>query len=431
LTTAPAPQTRRTKRWSAPVVVLVLLCLLYVILYVDRTNISTAAPLIKGELGLTNTQVGLIFSAFAVPFAAVQLIGGVVGDTFGPRLILTVCCAVVGVSTILTGLAGGLTSLIAARMALGLGEGAANATATRAMSAWVPVERWGFAQGITHSCARAGNAIAPPLMVALFAWTTWRGSFVLLGMASLLWLSVWVWYFRDDPRAHWGVTRADLRSLPPPSDRSRPVVPWLRLARRMYPVTIVDFCYGWTIWLFLTWIPSFFIGNYHLKLSDSAWYSAGILAAGMVGDTVGGVLSDRILRSTGNVVTARRTVIVAGFLGAFGFMLPVMLIHNLTVSAVCLSLALFSAELIVGPIWSVPMDIAPRYAGTASGMMNFGFAVAGLVSPASFGYLVDLTGSWVVPFGASTLLLLVGAVLAARLRPDLRVAEGASGPSFQ
>jgi MFS family permease len=112
-------------------------------------------------------------------------------------------------------------------------------------------------------------------------------------------------------------------------------------------------------------------------------------------------------------------------------MLPVMLIHNLTVSAVCLSLALFSAELIVGPIWSVPMDIAPRYAGTASGMMNFGFAVAGLVSPASFGYLVDLTGSWVVPFGASTGLLLVGAVLAARLRPDLRVAESASGPSFR
>ena len=77
------------------------------------------------------------------------------------------------------------------------------------------------------------------------------------------------------------------------------------------------------------------------------------------------------------------------------------------------------AELIVAPIWAVPMDIAPRYAGTASGMMNFGFGVAGLISPSSFGYLVDRTGSWVYPFIGSVVLLLVGAILAARLRPDI------------
>jgi MFS family permease len=406
-------------------VVLLLLCVLYVILYVDRTNIATAAPLIKRDLSLSNAQIGLIFSAFAVPFAAIQLVGGLFGDAFGPRLILAACCAIVGVSTILTGLAGGLVSLLVARMALGLGEGAANSTATRAMSAWIPVEWWGFAQGITHSCARAGNAIAPPLMVALFAWTTWRGSFVVLGGASLVWLSIWAWYFRDDPRTHPGITPADLRALPPLACRTRRTVPWLRLARRIYPVTLVDFCYGWTIWLFLSWIPSFFIGNYGLTLSDSAWYSAGILSAGMVGDTVGGLLTDRILRRTGSIVTARRSVIVAGFLGAFVFMLPVVLIHDLMTSAICLSLALFFAELIVAPIWSVPMDVAPRYAGTASGMMNFGFAVAGLISPSSFGYIVDLTGSWVVPFILSIVLLLVGATLAARLRPDVRLPDEA------
>jgi cyanate permease len=100
-----------------------------------------------------------------------------------------------------------------------------------------------------------------------------------------------------------------------------------------------------------------------------------------------------------------------------------VLIHNLTTAAVCLSLAFFFAELIVGPIWSVPMDIAPRYAGTASGMMNFGFGIAGLISPSSFGYLVDRTGSWVVPFIGSILLLLLGAILALRLRPDVPFEE--------
>src|SRR5205823_2883591 len=151
---------------------------------------------------------------------------------------------------------------------------------------------------------------------------------------------------------------------------------------------------------------------------SSAMFSAGVLFAGVVGDTVGGVVSDRLLHKTRSLLVARRAVIVAGFLGAFVFLLPVVLIHDLTVAAVCLSLAFFFAELIVAPIWSVAMDMAPRYAGSASGMMNFGFGVAGLVSPSSFGYLVDRTGSWVVPFIASIVLLLLGAVLASRLRPD-------------
>jgi MFS family permease len=116
---------------------------------------------------------------------------------------------------------------------------------------------------------------------------------------------------------------------------------------------------------------------------------------------------------------ARRTVIVAGFVGALVFLVPVVLIHDLTVATICLSLACFFAELIVGPLWAVPMDIAPSYAGSASGMMNFGFAIAGLISPSSFGYLVDRTGSWVVPFIGSIALLLLGAVLASRLRPDI------------
>jgi MFS family permease len=236
---------------------------------------------------------------------------------------------------------------------------------------------------------------------------------------------VWAWYFRNDPREHSSMTEADLAALPARAAGGRPSIPWIPLARRILPVTIVDFCYGWTLWLFLSWIPAFFYENYHLNLQTSAMFSAGVLFAGVVGDTVGGVITDRILHKTGSLVVARRSVIIAGFLGAFVFLIPVVLIHDLTVAAVCLSLAFFFAELIVAPIWAVPMDIAPRYAGSASGMMNFGFGVAGLISPSSFGYLVDRTGSWVVPFIASIVLLLLGAVLAARLRPDKPFIEAA------
>ena len=405
-------------RLSPPRIVLGLLCLLYFLLFVNRVNLSTAAPLIKAEIHLTNSQLGLAFSVFALPYAVFQLLGGWIGDKFGARLILSLCCAVVVAATVLTGAVGGFASLFLLRLALGFGEGPAFPTATRAMASWTRAGSWGFAQGITHSFARMGNAVTPPLIAGLLVFVSWRVSFVILGLVSLLWLFAWAWYFRNDPREHPATTKAHLAALPPPAGRASRRVPWLALVRHMLPVTIVDFCYGWTLWLFLSWIPSFFYENYHQNLQASAMFSGGVLLAGVIGDTVGGIFSDRLLERTRSLVVARRGVIVTGFLGAFVFLLPVILLHNLTVAAVCLSLAFFFAELIVAPIWAVPMDMARSYAGSASGMMNFGFAVAGIVSPSSFGYLVDRTGSWVVPFIGSVVLLLLGAVLAARLRPD-------------
>lgn len=399
--------------------VLGLLCLLYLVLFVERVAISGVAPLIKTDLRLSNTQLGLVFSAFAMPYAVFQLIGGWIGDRWGARAVLCVSCGVAAIATALTGAVNGFAALFAVRLALGLGEGATFPTATRAMSSWIPESRWGFAQGVTHSFSRIGNALAPPLIAWMAVLLTWRGSFVILGLVSSAWVLLWALLFRNDPHEHPAITDADLAELPAQGTRRRAAIPWLRLARRILPVTAVDFCYGWVLWLFLSWIPGFFFENYHLNLQSSAMYSAGVLSAGIVGDTLGGIVSDRLLHRTGSLVVARRSVIIAGFLGAFVFMMPVVLVHNLRLAAVSLSLAFLFAELIVAPIWSVPMDIAPRYAGTASGMMNFGFAIAGIVSPSTFGYLIDHTGSWVVPFATSALLLILGAVLASRLRPDI------------
>ncbi len=414
----PDPGSVRLQQLRAPRVVLSLLCVLYLIVFVNRVNVAAVGPLIKADLGLTNTQLGLAFSAFAIPYAFFQLIGGWIGDRFGPRLTLSVCCGLISLSTILTGVAGGFAALLAIRLGMGFAQGAAFPTATRAMSAWIPVQNWGFAQGITHSFGRIGNALTPPLMAALLLVISWRRSFLILGIVSLIWLLVWAWYFRNDPRAHDGMGERDLAALPEPRTRGGIDVPWLRLGRRILPVAVVDFCYGWTLWLFLSWIPGFFYENYHLNLQSSALFSAGVLFAGVLGDTAGGIATDRLLHKTGNLLKARRSVIVAGFAGAFACLCPVVMFHNLAIAAIGLSLAFFFAELIVGPIWAVPMDIAPRYASSASGMMNFGFGLAGLVSPSSFGYLVDRTGSWVFPFLCSMLLLLVGAALAWRLRPD-------------
>ena len=143
-------------------VVLAMLCVMYFITYVDRVNIGTAASEIQKELHLSNTQLGLVFSAFAYPYLLFQVIGGWVGDRFGPRRTLFWCGLIWAVSTIATGFVTSLMTLFIARVALGFGEGATFPTATRAMQYWTPAGKRGFAQGLTHAFARLGNAATPP-----------------------------------------------------------------------------------------------------------------------------------------------------------------------------------------------------------------------------------------------------------------------------
>ena len=409
----------KLRKLTAPDLVLALLCVMYFLTYIDRVNVATAASSIQKEFSLSNKELGLVFSGFAYPYLLFQVIGGWVGDRLGPRKTLFICGTIWAVATAVTGLAIGLWSLMAFRIMLGFGEGATFPTATRAMQSWTPAHRRGFAQGITHAFARLGNAVTPPLVAALVLWSSWRGAFLVLGVASLVWVIVWWLYYRDDPREHPSITPEDLAPLPPPTPKKAArKVPWRRLIWRMAPVTVTYFCYGWSLWLFLNWLPSFFKEGQHIDLKKSALYSSGVFFAGVVGDTLGGVLSDHMLRKTGRVTFSRLVVIVPSMLCAAGCLIPVPFVHDTVTLTLCLSGGFFFLEMVIGPIWSVPMDIAPQYSGIASGLMNTGSALAAIVSPLAFGAIVDATGDWHLPFIGSVVLLLIGSVMAFTMRPD-------------
>lgn len=410
-----------SRRWkpTAADLVLLLICLLYLIQYSDRVNIATAAGAIRLDLHLSNTELGFAFSAFAYPYAIVQLFGGWLGDKIGPRRILAWFGLTVALASVLTAFAGGLWSLAACRFLLGVGEAPSLSTATSAMSRWLPVERRGFAQGVTHACSRVGSALTPPMIALLMTLWNWRVAFVIAGLIGVLWVGMWYWYFRDEPALHKGVSKAELAALPVPRDRTDKVkVPVRRLLKRMLPVTIVDFCYAWTLWVFLTWLPSFFLHSYHLNLKNSALFTSGVFVAGILGDTLGGAISDSVYRKSGSLKKARRNVIIAGMVGALAFLMPVLLVKDLTVVAASLCFAFFCMELVIAPLWSVPMDIAPRFAGTASSFMNIGFGVAGVLSPLTFGFIIDRTGNWTLPFGLSIGMLLIGIVCSFWMRPE-------------
>jgi ACS family D-galactonate transporter-like MFS transporter len=404
--------------------ILFVLCLGYFIAYIDRVNISVAAPTLRRELGLTPTELGFIFAAFAYPYAAMQIVGGWASDRFGPRRVLASLSLLWAIATTLTGVSWSVASLVLFRVLVGVGEGGAFPAATRAFSGWLPVRERGFAQGITHSFARLGGAVTPPIVLAIVARYGWRQSFIVLGVASLAWTAVWLATYTDSPERHPWVSSAELseiRAGSEPAHATRGPTPWQQIARRMWLVTLVDFCYGWSLWVFLTWLPSYLSDARGFTPDRIALMTTLPLLCGVVGDTLGGVISDAIFRRTGKLRLARCTLLVVGLGGALAFLVPAIITESALAAVYLLAAAFFFLELTNAVLWTLPIDIAGRFAGTAGGIMNTGFGVAGMISPVVFGVLIQRTGRYEAPLFISAGLLLVGALCTLGIDPMLKV----------
>jgi MFS family permease len=406
--------------------ILLLLSVFYAIAYVDRVNISTAAPFIRADLGLSDAQLGLVLSAFALPYALLQVLGGWLGDKVGARRTLGGLSVVWALATIATGGAMGLTSLFAARLLLGLGEAAAFPTSTNAMSRWLPSQLRGVGQGVVHAASRLANALAPLLVGGLIAVSSWRVSFVLLGVLSLGWAAVWLAYYKDRPREHAAVSALELRELSEGAAATREGgrTPWRTFVPALLPVSFVDFCYGWLLWVYLTWLPTVLQDSFGLALSGFALYTTLILLAGVAGDLVGGRFSDRLLLRSGSLIRARRLPLIVGLGGSLLCLLPAVFGVGLVGTGVSLAAAFFCLELTNSTLWALPMDVAPDHAGAASGLMNTGYGLAGILSPSVFGVLLQHTGDWRVPLLLSLGLLGLGVLVACRIDPRRRTGSG-------
>jgi sugar phosphate permease len=413
--------------------ILFILCAMYFIAYIDRVNIAVAGPVMRQQLGLSPTALGAIFSAFAYPYAAMQIVGGWLSDRWGPRIVLALLSVLWAAATIMTGLSWSIASLIVFRVLVGLGEGGAFPAATRALTYWLPMGERGFAQGITHSAARLGGAATPPIVLAIIAAYGWREAFVALGVVSLLWTVVWLAIFRDTPAEHRWMTPVEIAAIGGDAGlraSRRADTPWRDIISRMWLVTLIDFCYGWSLWVFLTWLPSYLSEARGFASRDLALMTTLPLLAGVVGDTVGGVISDAIFRRTGNLRLARRALLVAGLGGAFVFILPAALTSSPVQAVWYLALAFFSLELTNAVLWTLPIDIAGRYAGTAGGVMNTGFGIAGMISPVAFGFLIDRFGRYELPFFISAGLLLIGVACSFAVDPTRKIREPVIMPTF-
>ena len=411
-------QTGRSHvRW----VVLLLLCLMYLITYLDRVSLANTAPFISKEYGFSKVTMGIIFSAFIWAYALFQVPGGWMGDRFGPRRVLSAIMAYRTVIAVLTTRAVGLSSFWGIRFLLGVGEAGAFPTATRAMQMWFPRDERGFVQGVSHAASRLGAAIGPPLAVVIMVHYGWRSVFYVIGVLSLLWSLLYLLVYRNMPEEHTKVSRTELArirgidekgEIKQANTQKRPKVPWNILLRHsnMWAVMCAYAAYIYSLWFFLSWLPSYLVEYRKFTLLKMGIFASLPLLAGVVGDTFGGWLTDKLLVKTNNLKFARRSVAIVAMLGCGASTLRAALSANPYTAVYCLTAAMFFLEMTIGPAWAVPMDIGGEFSGTVSGMMNMGGQIVGALSPTIFGILVN-NGSWVAPFVVSACLLFVGAAI--------------------
>jgi MFS transporter, ACS family, glucarate transporter len=298
----------------------------------------------------------------------------------------------------------------------GMGEGATLPAANCALSKWTAVASRGTAIGITHSAGRVGAAAAAPIVALLITWFSWRFAFAALGTVSALWAVLWWWNFHEDPRRHPSISSGELAALPT-TDPPGPV-PWRRLIPRMAPMMTIYFCQGWTGWLYVTWMPSLFQKNYGLDLKKSSLLYAGTLLSGMIAELLGGLATDYLLRRTRSVQIARSLQIAVSWSLAVMALVPAIFAHDPVVGLTGFTLTLFFMGLAGAPLWAAAIDIAPNYAGSSTALMNGAGAVAGIISPVVFAWILTQTGSWTTPFAFSVGLLLFAIVMTTRIRPD-------------
>jgi sugar phosphate permease len=413
--TAGAAKPTKT-RWF----VLFLISLMYLICYMDRSNISVAQPEIAKAFGLSKTSMALVLSAFTWSYALGQIPAGWLGDRFGPKRVLTVIMSWWSAAAMMTGAALGLGSLLGARFLLGLGEAGAFPVASRGMQLWFPRSERGRIQGTTHFFSRFAVAVTPFVAGTIMLAFGWRAIFYIFGSLGLVWSVVFALCYRNRPEEHAGVNGAELaqirgrtadgaiRSL----TMSRQAAPWKRIlgSPNMWFIALGYCCFFFGTNFYLTWYPTYLREYRHLSLQALGLMGSVPLFAGMAGDLVGGSLSDLMFKRTGKARFSRSVVAAPGFLFSGVFLVPAAITQSAWTSVLCLAISFFFLEFVIGPAWAVPMDVGGQFSGTVTGIMNMAGALAASVTPLVFGYYFG-RGSWMVPFFITSCVMLAGALI--------------------
>lgn len=400
-TAAPArPMTHR--RWF----MLALLLIATIINYVDRVNISIAAPFMAKDLGLDKVEMGLIFSAFAWTYAFALVPAGFIADRFGSRFTYGASLISWSAVTVCQGMAGGFASLFGLRLAIGAMEAPAFPANSRAVTVWFPARERGTASSIYVCGQYLGTALFTGLLLWLATTYDWRHVFYSTGIVGILFGIAWLYLYRD-PMNCKKVSKEELAYIEDggglvKSSQERNKFKWAQIAellkyRQVWAICLGKFASTSALYFFLTWFPTYLIEERHLTMVKVGIFAVLPFIGATVGVLLAGFIADWMIRRGYSLSFSRKLPLVVG--SALG--MSIMLVNFTNSNEVCIALLTiaFFAQGIASSSWAAVSEIAPKeLIGLTGGITSLAANIGGIVTPIVIGQILHVTGNFAWAF---------------------------------
>jgi ACS family D-galactonate transporter-like MFS transporter len=400
-TAAPArPMSHR--RWF----MLSLLLIATIINYVDRVNISIAAPFMAKDLGLDKVQMGLIFSAFAWTYAFALVPAGFIADRFGSRFTYGASLISWSAVTVCQGMAGGFASLFGLRLAIGAMEAPAFPANSRAVTVWFPARERGTASSIYVCGQYLGTALFTGLLLWLATTYDWRHVFYSTGIVGILFGIAWLYLYRD-PMNCKKVSKEELAYIEDggglvKSSQERNKFKWAQIAellkyRQVWAICLGKFASTSALYFFLTWFPTYLIEERHLTMVKVGIFAVLPFIGATVGVLLAGFIADGMIRRGFSLSFSRKLPLVVG--SALG--MSIMLVNFTDSNEVCIALLTiaFFAQGIASSSWAAVSEIAPKeLIGLTGGITSLAANIGGIVTPIVIGQILHVTGNFAWAF---------------------------------
>jgi MFS family permease len=370
--------------------------------FIDRVNISVAAPTMMEKLGWDKAQFGVIFSAFLAGYTLFQFPGGIIADKWNAKRVIALSCLGFSVFTALTPLAGvAFVLMVVIRFCVGAFESMSFPAYATMNSRWTPRHEYSRAQTVSLSGSYLGQTIAYPLTTWLVSAFAWPVVFYFNALLGVLWMIVLIVVAANTPREHPRITPEEIKEIEGNvAVRSKVAVsPWIVLKSR--PVVMLSLsymCLIFGVWMILLWLPTYLVEGRGFSKQEMGLIGMIPTLGSFAGLVGGGVMSDRLLKRGLSIRAARVRAPALCIALGIPFLVAAVLVPWGWVSVGCVAAYMFTINLSTGGYWSVPLELNPPLVGAISGVMTCAGNFGGIFGPMTAGYIFKATGSWPLPY---------------------------------
>lgn len=392
--------------------------------FLDRVNISVAAPEIMKATGWDEARFGWVFSSFLIGYALLQYPGGALADRWSPRKVAGIACIGFSIFTLLTPFGqNAFILLLGLRLLVGAFEALTFPAFASLNSRWIPRQEFARAQSVLLSGVYIGQIIAYPTTTWIIENYGWQTVFYANAGLGALWVCLWLWFSTDNPRNHPRIKLHELNSIEAnlATKGEAPPISFKALVghKRILYLCLSYAIFGFTAWIFILWFPTYLIKDRGLTNMEMGVVGMIPIAAGFLGVLSGGFFSDLLLKRGHSATIAR--VRVPGICVALScpFLLAAVESVSLSLALVCFGIFYFLFSMVIPGFYALPLELCPKYVGSLTGLMNTCANSAGFFGPITAGYLVAVFGEWAIPFYlAAGLAVVSGGIYAMLVTAD-------------